>query len=72
MISTPYSNERMKQRDVMITEALEILGLPPSCHGPGKQTGRREVVGTVGRRRVRVVYEWIVEEVAKIITVHQE
>jgi hypothetical protein len=72
VISTPYSDERMKQRDVLITEALEILSLPPNRHGAGKQTGRREVVGTIGRRQVRVVYEWVVEEVAKIITVYQE
>lgn len=72
VISTPYSDERMKQRDFVITEVLELLNLPPSCHGPGKQTGRREVVGTVGRRLVRVVYESIAEDVAKIITVYQE
>lgn len=72
VISTPYSDKRMKQRDVVITEALEILSLPPNCHGAGKQTRRREVVGTVGRRQVRVVYEWVGKEVAKIITVYQE
>jgi hypothetical protein len=72
VVFTPYSEERMKQRDVLVEEALEILRLPPSAHGPGTQARRREVVGPVGKRQVRVVYEWIAKQIAKVITVFQD
>jgi hypothetical protein len=50
-----YALLRMRQRDILLEEAREILELPRSRH-KRRADGRSEVRGQVGKRTLLVVY----------------
>lgn len=72
VVITPYAQGRMKTRDIDESELLEVLALPRSSHGRGKNEGRCEVAGKTFRGHLRVVYELPMPEIVLIITTHLE
>ena len=50
-----YALLRMRQRDILSEEVLEILGSPRAGHKQ-RPDGRTEVRGRVGKRTLLVVY----------------
>jgi hypothetical protein len=61
----------MHGRDVIVEEVLELLAKPLSAHKKGTRENRREVVGTLGSRTLKVVYERFASDWVTVITVHQ-
>ena len=72
IVITPYAQERMRQRDIDESEALEALALPRSSHGCGKTEGRHEVAGKTGRGRLRVIYARPSSEIVLVVTAYPE
>ena len=62
----------MRQRDIDVSEVLQVLAINRSAHDRGKTAGRYEAAGKTLRGRVRVVYECPNNDIVLVITTYTE
>jgi len=72
VIVPAHAQDRMRQRDILDGELLELLARPRSSHGRGKIPTHQEVGWRIGRRHLHVVYRCLSSDVVLVVTVYQE